>query len=88
MTTRLVCVRCGREMSEHAGNWDREAKTYRCPDGDLMDGGAILLDSHALDDVPPAMRALHRARLAQAKHDRRIDVQLPFSKSGAFEEEE
>ncbi len=88
MTIRLVCVRCGREMSEHAGNWVREAKTYRCPDGGLMDGGAMLIDSHALDDIPPARRALERARLAQMRHDERVDVQLGLevSRDGASDE--
>ncbi len=86
MTIKLVCIRCGEEMGPaHAGAWDREARRYRCPDGGLSDQGAMLIDSHALDDVPPARRALERARLAQMKHDERVDVQLGLevSRDGA-----
>ncbi len=84
MTISLVCVRCGHDMAEHRWNYDAERGLYHCPDGGLCDGGAMLLDSHALDDVPPAMRALERARLAQQAHDRRMDVQLRLSSDGAL----
>lgn len=50
----LVCVGCGRPRSAHASRFGR-------PCGPA---GFILLDSHALDDVPPAKRADERARLA------------------------
>ncbi len=76
MTISVVCIACGREIAEHAFTFGR------CTDGQRH--GSMLIDSHALDDVPPAMRALHRARLAQARHDRRMDVQLPLSRDGAF----
>lgn len=85
---RLVCVRCGHEINTHAGTFDTASRRYRCADGELADRGAMLLDSHALDDVPPAMRALERARLAQMKHERRVDVQLGLSCDEAFEAEE
>jgi hypothetical protein len=62
----MICVHCGRPASAHQGRFGQSCT----PDGFL------LLDSHALDDIPPARRALERARLAQELHDRRVDVQL------------
>ncbi len=76
MTIDLVCVTCGHPMAAH--------NLGTCPNGGRASEGFILMDSHALDDVPPARRALERARLAQARHDRRMDVQLPLSSDGAF----
>ena len=76
MTINVVCVRCGAEIAEHASTFGR------CTDGERH--GSMLLDSHALDEIPPAMRALERARLAQMQHDRRMDVQLGLSSDGAF----
>ncbi len=72
----LVCIRCGFPQAAHGLG-------RTCNDG-AISPGFILMDSHALDDVPPAMRALHRARLAQMEHDRRVDVQLGLSSDGAF----
>jgi hypothetical protein len=73
MSIDMICVACGRPRSAHANTFGR-------PCGHQ---GFILLDSHALDDVPPARRALERARLAQEQHDRRIDVQLRLSSDRA-----
>lgn len=72
----IFCIGCGREIAEHAFTFGR------CIDGRYH--GSILMDMHALDDVPPARRALERARLAQQQHDRRMDVQLSLSSDGAF----
>jgi len=73
MSIDMICVACGYPCSAHAATFGRACG----PDGFL------LLDSHSLDDVPPARRALERARLAQEKHDRRMDVQLRLSSDGA-----
>jgi hypothetical protein len=54
-----------------------------CPNQQVSEG-FILMDSHALDDTPPARRALERARLAQERYERRIDVQLSLSSVRAF----
>lgn len=75
MTIDLYCVSCGSVMAAHTlGN---------CPNQQISEG-FILLDSHALDDTPPARRALERARLAQERHDHRLDVQLSLSSVRAF----
>ncbi len=74
----LVCVDCGYPLAAHnMGRW--------CPVPGLGEiRASVLIDSHALDDVPPARRALERTRLAQMKHDRRVDVQLGLSTDAAF----
>jgi hypothetical protein len=73
----LVCIRCGFPQAAHTFGYCPEAGFIRSP-------GFVLMDSHALDDMPPARRALERARLAQQQHDRRVDVQLGLSSDGAF----
>ncbi len=75
MSIDLICVYCGLPRASHMATLGRPCDRRT---------GFILLDSHALDDVPPAGRALERARLAQQQHDRRMDVQLGLSSDGAF----
>jgi hypothetical protein len=75
VTISLVCVSCGADLAAHTlGN---------CPNQQISEG-FILIDSHALDDIPPARRALERARLAQEAYDQWVDVQLSLSSVRAF----
>lgn len=72
----IVCIGCGHAKAAHNLGTG-------CADGGRSPG-FMLMDTHALDKVPPARRALERARLAQMRHERRVDVQLGLSSDGAF----
>ncbi len=77
-TVSCLCTNGVERIESRDGHYaERECIACQSP-------GFMLMDSHALEDVPPARRALERARIAQMKHDRRVDVQLGLSSDGAF----